>query len=278
MLKSWWIKIYLRFLTLINSNNYTMKTKFNGILTLLLALVVQISFAQEKTISGTVTEESGALPGVSVLIKGTTNGTETDFDGKYSIKAKTGDTLVFSYLGYNSVEKKVGSSNSINVVLVAGGEVLDEVIITAFGIKRKPDELTTSNQVVKADELTKAGAQNLASALTGKVSGLNVRQTSSGVNQGYTITLRGMRSFSANNEALVVIDGVPSSTALFFALDPDLIENVNVVKGANGAALYGAAAANGVIIVTTKKGGKDSEKGFTVRLKNSLFSKLSEFK
>ncbi len=247
-----------------------MKTKFNGILTLLLALVVQISFAQEKTISGTVTEESGALPGVSVLIKGTTNGTETDFDGKYSIKAKTGDTLVFSYLGYNSVEKKVGSSNSINVVLVAGGEVLDEVIITAFGIKRKPDELTTSNQVVKADELTKAGAQNLASALTGKVSGLNVRQTSSGVNQGYTITLRGMRSFSANNEALVVIDGVPSSTALFFALDPDLIENVNVVKGANGAALYGAAAANGVIIVTTKKGGKDSEKGFTVRLKNSL--------
>ena len=97
MLKSWCFKINLRFLPLINSNNYTMKTKFNGILTLLLALVVQISFAQDKTVSGTVTEDSGPLPGVSILVKGTNKGTETDFDGKYSIKAKTGDVLVFRY-------------------------------------------------------------------------------------------------------------------------------------------------------------------------------------
>jgi TonB-linked SusC/RagA family outer membrane protein len=246
-----------------------MKTKFNGFLTLLLALVVQISFAQEKTISGTVTEESGALPGVSILIKGTTNGTETDFDGKYSIKAKQGDVLVFRYLGYKTLEKTVGSSNTVNARLVAGGEVLDEIVITAFGIKRKPDELTVSNQVVKADELTKAGAQNLASALTGKVSGLNIRQVSSGVNQDFTITLRGMRSFSANNEALIVIDGVPSSAALFFALDPDIIDNVNVLKGANGAALYGPRGANGVVIVSTKKGGNGSEKGYNVNIKTS---------
>ena len=94
-----------------------MKTKFNGILTLLLALVVQISFAQEKTVSGTVSDNSGALPGVSVLIKGTTTGTETDFDGKYTIKAKTGAVLRFSYLGYKTVEKTVGSSSTINVTM-----------------------------------------------------------------------------------------------------------------------------------------------------------------
>jgi hypothetical protein len=92
-----------------------MKTKFNGILTLLLALVVQISFAQEKTVSGTVSDNSGALPGVSVIIKGTTTGTETDFDGKYSIKAKAGDVLSFSYLGYTTVEKTIGTSNTVNV-------------------------------------------------------------------------------------------------------------------------------------------------------------------
>ena len=100
MLKNCLFKINLRLLTLINSNNYTMKTKFNGFLTLLLALVVQISFAQEKTISGTVSDESGGLPGVSVIIKGTIKGTETDFDGKYSVNAKSDDVLVFSYLGY----------------------------------------------------------------------------------------------------------------------------------------------------------------------------------
>lgn len=246
-----------------------MKTKFKGILTLLLALVVQISFAQEKTVSGTVSEESGALPGVSVLVKGTTNGVETDFDGKYSIKAKVGDVLVFAYLGYNPVEKTVGSSSRINVVLKVNNEMLDEVVVTAFGIKRKPDELTVSNQVVKTEELTKANAQNLASALTGKVSGLDVRQTSSGVNQNYTITLRGFRSFSADNGALVVIDGVPSTTALFFALDPDIIDNVNILKGSNGAALYGPQGSNGVIVVTTKKGGKANEKGYTVNVKLS---------
>ncbi|SDR73342.1 TonB-linked outer membrane protein, SusC/RagA family [Polaribacter sp. KT25b] len=246
-----------------------MKTKFNGILTLLLAFVVQISFAQQKTISGTVSDKSGSLPGVSILVKGTNVGTESDFDGKYSIKAKAGDVLVFRYLGYKMVQKTVGSSNSINVAMEEDSSVLDEIVVTAFGIKRKPDELTTSNQVVKAEELTKAGAQNLAAALTGKVSGLDVRQVSSGVNQDFTITLRGMRSFSANNEALVVIDGVPSTAALFFALDPDIIENVNVLKGANGAALYGPRGSNGVVIVNTKKGGNGSEKGYTINIKTS---------
>ena len=129
-----------------------MKTKFNGILTLLLALVVQISFAQTKTVSGTVSDDSGALPGVSILIKGTKSGTETDFDGKYTIKASSGDVLVFSYLGYTSTEKTVGNSNTINATLVEDNNVLDEVVVTALGIKRKPKELSYSVQSVKASD------------------------------------------------------------------------------------------------------------------------------
>ena len=126
----------LRLLGTINSNNYKMKTKFSGILALFLALIVQFSFAQEKTVSGTVTDDSGALPGVSVVIKGTTTGTQTDFDGKYSIQAKTGDVLMFSFVGMTTQEITVGASNTINVVLVADN-VLEEVVITAQGIRKE---------------------------------------------------------------------------------------------------------------------------------------------
>ena len=246
-----------------------MKTKFSGFLTLLLAFLVQITFAQEKTVSGTVSDDTGPLPGVSVLIKGTNSGAETDFDGKYVIKTKVGDILQFSFIGMETAFKTVAASNTINVVLKASSNVLDEVVVTAFGIKRKPDELTSSNQVVKAAELTKASPQNLASALTGKVSGLNIRQTNPGVNESYSITLRGMRSFSASNEALIVIDGVPSSTALFYALDPGNVESINVMKGANGAALYGSRGSNGVILIITKKGGSSTGKAFSVNVKST---------
>ena len=107
-----------------------MKTKFSGFLTLLLALIVQFTFAQEKTITGTVTDESGPLPGVSILVKGTTTGTETDFDGKYSIQANTGDVLVYSFIGMTPQEKIVGASNNINVSLQAAENILDEVVVT----------------------------------------------------------------------------------------------------------------------------------------------------
>jgi len=118
-----------------------MKTKFNGILTLLLALVVQISFAQTKTISGTVSDSSGPLPGVSVIVKGTTSGAETDFDGKYTLKGKEGDVLTFRYLGYKTISKTIGASSTLDVILEEGGEILDEVVVTAFGIKREEKAL-----------------------------------------------------------------------------------------------------------------------------------------
>ena len=113
-----------------------MKTKLSGMLTLLLAFVVQFTFAQERTITGTVSDESGALPGVSVLIEGTTTGTETDFDGNYSIDAKSGDVLRYSFVGMTTVTKTVGAESSINVTMVSGENTLDEVVVTALGITR----------------------------------------------------------------------------------------------------------------------------------------------
>ena len=113
-----------------------MRTKFNGILTLLLALIVQISFAQDKTISGTVSDESGPLPGVTVLKKGTTQGTETDFDGNYSIKAKAGDVLVFTFVGMKTTEKTVNFNNKINVTMLAD-DLLDEVVVVGYGTTTK---------------------------------------------------------------------------------------------------------------------------------------------
>lgn len=233
-----------------------MRSKFKWIYTLLLALTVQFSFAQEKTISGIVSDASGALPGVNVVIKGTTKGVSTGFDGSYSIKGKTGETLVFSYLGMQTTERVIGENNNINVTMKDNSEQLNEIVVTAVGIKRKPDEITTSNQIVKTKELTQASNPNALQSLAGKVSGLQVNTTSTGLNPNTSIVLRGSRSISGNNEALVVIDNIVSSASVLNSIDPNNIESVNVIKGANGAALYGERGATGVIIVTTKKGTK----------------------
>jgi TonB-linked SusC/RagA family outer membrane protein len=233
-----------------------MKTKFSGILTLFLAFVVQLTFAQEKTISGVVTDDNGLpLPAATVLVKGTTNGTSTDFDGNYSITANTGDVLQFSYVGYSTMEKTVAASNTVSVSLVPDNE-LEEVVVTALGIKRKESELTSSTQNVKAEELTQAANPNVVQSLTGKVSGLQINTTNNGVNPTSKVTLRGNSSISGDNSALVVIDGVISSLGVLNNLPPEIIESVNVIKGSQGAALYGSQAANGVIIATTKGGGK----------------------
>jgi len=246
-----------------------MKTKFNGILTLLLAFVVQLTFAQEKTISGTVVDETNMpLPGATVVIKGTTTGTSTDFDGKYSISANTGDVLVFSYVGYSEQDATVGAENTIDIALALDNS-LEVVVITALGIKRKPDELTTANKVVKAEVLTQTNNPDVIVGLAGKVSGLQINKTSNGVNAGTRITLRGTRSLTGNNEALIVVDGVISTASYLKNLDPSQIETVNVIKGANGAALYGSAGSNGALIVTTKKGAKGEGK-FTVNVSSAI--------
>jgi TonB-linked SusC/RagA family outer membrane protein len=248
-----------------------MKTKLKGILTLLLALIVQISFAQEKTVSGTVSDASDTLPGVSVLIKGTTTGTDTDFDGKYSIKAKTGDVLIFSYIGYKTTERTVGTSNTINVTLEEGGEVLDEIVVTAYGIKKEKRSVGYSVQEVKAETITKTGASNVLDALSGKSSGVQITRTSGSAGGGSRILIRGATSMVGNNQALIIIDGVRSnnetlqsqagtagtaSSNRLMDLNSEDIENVSVLKGAAATAIYGTAGSGGVVIITTKKGSK----------------------
>jgi len=229
-----------------------MKTKFNGILTLLLAFVVQISFAQEKTVSGTVSDNSGALQGVSVLIKGTTTGTETDFDGKYSLRAKTGDVLSFSYLGFITVEKTIGSSSTINVTMKEDANVLDEVVVTGVAGATSKKKLSVTVATVNADALEKVPAGSAASALQGKVAGVSVTNLGR-PGQGATILLRGAANFYGSNSPLVMMDGVIVEGGLA-DINVDDIASFEIVKGASASSLYGSRAGNGVIVITSKRG------------------------
>lgn len=257
-----------------------MKTKFSGLLTLLLALVVQISFAQEKTITGTVSDETGPLPGVSIIIKGTTTGTQTDFDGNYSITASVGDVLQFSFIGMSTREVTVGASDVINVTLEADN-VLEEVVVTALGIEREKKSLGYSTQEVEGDAVNTVKDPNFVNSLSGKVAGIDVK--SSGTMGGSSnVIIRGNTSMFGDNQALFVVDGIPISNLNSNSsnqrtgrggydygnaaadINPDDIESVNVLKGGAAAALYGSRAANGVIIITTKKGKKSKGIGVTV--------------
>ena len=259
-----------------------MRTKLNVFLTLMLALVVQLSFAQGKLITGVVTEAGTGdpLPGVNVIIKGTQQGAATDFDGKYTIKAKAGDVLSFSAVGYQTVEKTVGGSSTINVVMKSG-DVLEQVVVTAQGIKREKKSLGYSTQKVKNDALTTARAGNFTDALSGKIAGLDIKK-SNNLGGSTNIIIRGYSSLTGNNQPLFVIDGVPVSNDNVNTddqktnrggydygnaasdLSPDIIESVNVLKGGAATALYGARAANGVILITTKKGRKSKRLGITI--------------
>ena len=260
-----------------------MKTKFNGILTLLLAFLVQMTFAQERTISGTVSDETGPLPGVSVLIEGTTKGTETNFDGQYTLIAKPSDVLRFSFVGLTTVTRTVGTESVINVTMVAGDNTLDEVVVTALGIKREEKALGYSVQGLKGDEMTEARESNISNALSGKIAGVQVTNTSGGVGASSRVVLRGNSSITGNNEPLYVVDGVPIDNTSFgnagsgggvdlpngaADINPDDIESVSVLKGPNAAALYGLRAGNGVIVITTKKG--NANKKFSVSLNTNI--------
>lgn len=247
-----------------------MKTKYNRFLLLLFALVMQISYAQEKTISGTVSDDSGPLPGVTVLKKGTTQGTETDFDGNYSIKAKAGDILVFSFVGMKSTEKAVGTPSTINVSM-KGDNILNEVVVTAFGIKKEKRSVGYATQEVKAETITRSGASNVLDALSGKSSGVQITRASGSAGGGSRIVIRGVTSMVGNNQALIVIDGVRVNNETLNAqantagtatsnrlmdLNSEDIENISVLKGAAATAVYGTAGSAGVVLITTKKGAK----------------------
>ena len=266
-----------------------MKTKFNGILTLLLALVVQFTFAQERVISGVVSDDMGPVADISVIVKGTTKGTVTDFDGKYSIKAKTGDVLVFSHVSYGEVEKIVGDTNKVDAVMKETGEQLEEIIITAQGIKRKKKSLGYSIAKLKSDDVENKTEADIGRVLSGKVSGVNVIATGGLAGSGTKITIRGTTSITQSNQPLFVVDGIPfssdtnrqsfstgnggvSTTSRFLDIDPNNIESLNVLKGLSATVLYGNAGRNGVILIETKTGSaKMLNKKFEISIAQSTF-------
>ena len=214
-----------------------------------------------KTITGIVSDAIGPIAGVNVLVKGTKNATTTDFDGKYSIVANEGDIIEFTYTGMKKVSLSVGKSNVVNVLMKEENLTENEVVITgALGIKKRKDAITSSYTVVKAEEITQSANPNVVQSLAGKVSGLQINTTNNGVNPSTRIVLRGNRSISGNNQALIVVDNVIVDASVLQSMPPEWIESTNVIKGAQGAALYGSQGANGAIIVITKSSLAKEEK------------------
>ena len=230
-------------------------------------------FGQEKVVSGVVTssEDSTALPGVTVLIKGTSVATVTDAMGKYTIKAPAGGgTIAFSFIGFKTSNIEIGSQSAINVILVPDVIGVDEVVVTALGIQKKARSLTYSTQQVSGNDLNSSKDLNPLNALSGKTAGLTIGRSASGVGGSSRVLIRGVKSINSGNQPLYVVDGIPingntmgSTSGAYGTFDAgdvisninsEDIESINVLKGAAAAALYGSMGQNGVILITTKKG------------------------
>ncbi|NDV43705.1 SusC/RagA family TonB-linked outer membrane protein [Flagellimonas sediminis] len=264
-----------------------MRTKLNGLLTLLLAFVVHISFAQDKTITGTVTDAHGLpLPGVNIVVEGTTTGTQTDFDGNYAISASAGQTLLFTYIGQKPSTRVVGAASVINVQMVEDTQALEEVVVTAQGIKREKKALGYAVSSVGEEDLEQRADGDVARVLSGKASGVNITAAGGMAGSGTNVVIRGLSSFSGSNQALFVVDGVPFSSdtnaggflsgntgsSRFLDLDPNNIANVEVLKGLAAATLYGTQGKNGVILITTKAGaGSGGSKKTEITVNQSYF-------
>ena len=246
-----------------------MKTKFLQFLSSFL-LVFAFGFSvQAQSISGTVSDENGVpLPGATVLVEGTQNGVSTDFDGNYSINASSGDTLVFSFVGYTTQSVVVGSSATVNVSLQPDN-ALDEVVVTALGVKRNVKAVGYSITQVDGGELSDNKTTNAINALQGKVAGVMVTGSSMGAKGSSRVVIRGTSSLTGNNQPLYVVDGITINNSNLgsagvwggadfgdgiSSINPDEIESVSVLKGGAAAALYGSRASNGVIIINTKSG------------------------
>ncbi|SNR71094.1 SusC/RagA family TonB-linked outer membrane protein [Hymenobacter mucosus] len=214
--------------------------------------------AQSRQVSGRVTDQSTGqpIPGATVLVKGTTIGASTNADGAYSISVPpTATTLAISSIGFAAVERPVGTATTIDVALATDTKQLGEVVVTgALGIQRQAQEIGYATSTISAKELNQARVTNVTNGLAGKVSGLQIQTVNNGINPSVRVTLRGTRSITGENQALVVIDGVQTTQDVLTSLNPDDIADITILKGANAAALYGSQATNGALIITTKKG------------------------
>ena len=229
-----------------------MNRKLRSTLTLLLVLIAHISFAQQKTISGNVSDQDGLpLPGVNVLLKGTSTGTQTDFDGNYSIQAAQGDVLVFSFIGLETKEYTVGAVNTINVTLGDDSASLDEVVVVAYGTTSQ-EAFTGSASVIGAADLENRNVTSPIAAIEGKATGVQFTSPS-GPGESPGIVIRGVGTLNGDTDPLFVVDGVPFEGSLS-AINQEDIESFTVLKDAASTSLYGSRAANGVVMITTKSG------------------------
>lgn len=255
-----------------------MNQKVTSLLIALLLFPFMAAMGQTHAVKGNVTDTSGEpLIGVSVIVVGTSNGVSTDFDGNFSIQAKDGAVLKFSYIGYRPVEITVKGDAPVNVVMESEATALDEIVVTALGIKREQKALSYNVQTVDGSALTANKDANFINSLAGKVAGVNISSGSAGSGSAARVIMRGTKSLTGNDNALYVIDGIPMfdvntgseeggtmakqpGSSSVADINPDDIESMSVLSGPSAAALYGSAAASGVILITTKKGAEGKAK------------------
>ena len=233
------------------------------IVTGLLVFMGFFAYGQQRQITGTVKDvtDDTPLPGVTIVIKGTTQGTTTDIDGNFSVSVSPGDILVFRFIGMQTQEILIEDQRVLEVMMAPDVATLEQVVVTALGIKREERTLTYNVQSVQSEELVASRQENLVNALQGRVSGVQITSTSGAPGAASEIILRGATSVDGDNQPLFVVDGVPISNASVRGttnraadINPNDIESISILKGAAAAALYGIDAANGAIIITTKRG------------------------
>ncbi|GAB3792069.1 SusC/RagA family TonB-linked outer membrane protein [Spirosoma humi] len=224
----------------------------------ILCLLAIPLFAQNRAITGKVTssEDGSPLPGVTILIKGTSQGTTTNSDGTFQISAEKGATLQVSFIGFATESVKLDNQTSINLALKPDASQLQEIVVTAQGIRKSQREIGYAISKVATEDVTVGRSPQLAQALSGKVTGLAVYNVNNSVDPAVKIVLRGYRSLTGNNEALVVLDGMQTTSTILSTINPNDIESVSILKGGQAATLYGSSGINGAIIITTKRGAK----------------------
>lgn len=254
-----------------------MRINFKHFLSLLFALFVQIAVAQEITVSGVVTDQAGIpIPGANVLVKGTKSSTQTDFSGNFAIKASLDDVIVVSFVGMSTVEVK--ASAKVAVKLKDASNLLENVVVVGYGTQSK-GKMTDATVGVKAKDIQNIPVSNVQNALVGKLAGVQITQTNGKVEGGINIRVRGQASISAGTQPLYVLDGMPlinqnestngAPLNPLLTLTPSEIESIDVLKDASSAAIYGARGANGVVLITTKKG-KAGKTSFSVNLSQGI--------
>ena len=266
-----------------------MKSKLTWILTSLMVLSVSFSFAQGKTISGNVTDQAGLpLPGVSVVVVGTSTGTQTDFDGNYTVSASQGQVLRFSYIGQKTVNMTVGASNVLNVQMEEDAQALEEVVVIAYGSQTK-QKLVQSVSTVGADDIRDIPAVSPQELLQGQASGVQVVNSSGILGAAPVIKIRGVASISSGGRPLIVVDGVPlnddkvtnaqggQSLNPLADINPNDIESFSVLKDAAATAVYGSRGSNGVILISTKSGKLNQATRITLDVNTSWTESTDNF-